>query len=140
MMSKWVVDVKGKAGEQCFEISVLLDDNEHGKRSYGWFGMDKLLITHNGGPCRWPLTQAVWNRCLKVAHETAAELNGEATPPEVVMPTDEDRIRARRLWHRQCGLDGSAIPTTKECEAFDLGFKAATLAAVTPSPQRETKP
>ena len=82
-MAKWVVEIKGQAGAEGFEIAVLRDDNTHGKRSYGWFGDDKLLITHNGGPCRWPLTQKVWDKQVAVAHEVAAELNEEAerAPP-----------------------------------------------------------
>lgn len=74
---KWEVNVKGAAGEQSFEISAVRSDNEHGKRSYGWFDDKKLLISHNGGPCRWPVTQFVWDRLVKVAEETAAHLNAE---------------------------------------------------------------
>ena len=74
-MAKWVVDVKGRAGSDSFEITVLRDDNEHGKRSYGWIGEDKLLITHNGGPCKWPLTPLVWDKSVKLANEVADELN-----------------------------------------------------------------
>lgn len=74
-MAKWVVDVKGSAWAKSFEITVLRDDNEHGKRSYGWIDDDKLLITHNGGPCQWPLTQIVWDKAVKLAHEVADELN-----------------------------------------------------------------
>ena len=72
---KWVVAAKGGPDERYFEISVLRDDNSLGKESYGWFGSNKLLITHNGGPCEWPLTKRVWDKCLKVAEEIAAELN-----------------------------------------------------------------
>jgi hypothetical protein len=36
MAAKWVVDVKGCAGSEAFEITVLRDDYEHGKRSFGW--------------------------------------------------------------------------------------------------------
>lgn len=76
-MAKWIVDVKGAACEEGFEISVLRDDNTHGKRSYGWFDRNKLLISHNGGPCRWPLTQKVWDKMVALAHEVADELNAE---------------------------------------------------------------
>jgi hypothetical protein len=71
----WEVCIKGAAGQKSFEIAVLRSDNEHGKRSYGWFGREKLLISHNGGPCEWPVTQSVWDKLVKVAHEIAAELN-----------------------------------------------------------------
>ena len=76
-MSKWIVDVKGEANSSPFEISVLREDNAHGQRSYGWFGPDKLLISHNGGPCRDPVTPLVWQLLLGVATEVAYELNKE---------------------------------------------------------------
>lgn len=74
---QWNVNVKGAAGEESFEISVVRSDNEHGKISYGWFDERKLLISHNGGPCHWPLTQFVWDRLVAVAEETAAHMNAE---------------------------------------------------------------
>ncbi len=75
---KWEVDIKGGAGQKCFEISVLRSDYALGKRSYGWFYDDrKLLISHNGGPCSWPVTQSVWDRLVRVAHEVADELNAQ---------------------------------------------------------------
>ena len=77
MPAKWIVDVKGAAGKRSFEISVLRDDNQLGKQSYGWFDKNKLLITHNGGPCEWPLTQKVWDKQIALAKEVANELNTE---------------------------------------------------------------
>jgi hypothetical protein len=73
---KWVVNIKGKPESTSFEISVVRDDNEHGKKSYGWIGDDKILITHDGGPGTCSLTKTVWDKCVKVAHEVADELNG----------------------------------------------------------------
>lgn len=46
-------------------------------KSYGWFDSHKLLITHNGGSCQWPLTEKVWTKMLRLAHEVADELNAE---------------------------------------------------------------
>jgi hypothetical protein len=74
---KWIVDIKGYAGCPGFEISVLRESNDHGQLSYGWFGDDKLLISHNGGPCRWPVTGKTWDKLVAVAHEVADELNAE---------------------------------------------------------------
>lgn len=71
----WKVHVFGAAESSSFEISVVRTSNTHGQRSYGWFGEAKLLISHNGGPCMWPVTKAVWTRLLRVAQETADELN-----------------------------------------------------------------
>ena len=76
LTGRWIVDVKGGPWEEGFEISVLREDNEHGIRSYGWFDRNKLLISHNGGPCRWPLTKDVWDKMLKLAQEVANDLNG----------------------------------------------------------------
>ena len=77
-MDRWVVGVKGAAGARAFEICVHLESNEHAVRSYGWFGPDKLLISHNGGPCDWPVTQQVWDKLIRIAHETANELNASS--------------------------------------------------------------
>lgn len=82
-MSKWIVNTKGGANKQHFEISVVHVDNEHGQRSYGWFDDHKLLISHNGGPCQWPVTQQVWDKLVQVANEVATELNyGIASRPK----------------------------------------------------------
>ncbi len=74
-MSKWIVNSKGKAGDRGFEISVVREDNKHGIASFGWFDENKLLITHNGGPCSWPLHTLVWDKSIKLAQEVADELN-----------------------------------------------------------------
>jgi hypothetical protein len=74
-MAKWVVDVKGCASEQFFEITVLRDDYDYGKKSYGGIGEKKLLISHSGGPCRCPIIPIVWDKAIKLAHEVADELN-----------------------------------------------------------------
>ena len=76
MKPQWIVNVKGKANSGSFEVSVVRSGNVHGALSYGWFGEDKLLISHNGGPCRWPLVPLVWDKMIDVAKEVALELNG----------------------------------------------------------------
>lgn len=73
----WMVHTKGSANQNSFEIAVVRDDNYHGIASYGWFDQDKLLISHNGGPCPWPVTQQVWDELMKVAERIAASLNDE---------------------------------------------------------------
>jgi hypothetical protein len=73
---KWIVQVKGERCSDSFEISVVREDNEHGRKSYGCFDGDKLLITHNGGPCKWPLLSLVWDKQVSLAKEVAKELNG----------------------------------------------------------------
>lgn len=44
-MAKWFAHTKGGPPESVFEVAVLREDNTHGKRSYGWFGEDKLFIS-----------------------------------------------------------------------------------------------
>lgn len=77
MSDLWIVSIKGGAGTRSFEIAVVRQSNTHGQGSYGWFDRDKLLITHDGGPCNWPLTQRVWDKMLRAAQETADEMNDE---------------------------------------------------------------
>jgi hypothetical protein len=77
---KWVVDTKGGPDCSSFEISVVREDNKHGMASYGWFEDDrKRLISHNGGPCRWPVSEFVWDRLVLIANEYAHRLNYEET-------------------------------------------------------------
>jgi hypothetical protein len=71
----WEVHTKGGPNRSSFEIAVLRSDNQHGKASYGWFDSDKLLVSHNGGPCQWPVNTFVWERLLSVAEQLAAHLN-----------------------------------------------------------------
>lgn len=75
MSVNWVVNIKGGPEKMPFEIAILRDCNEHGKKSYGWFDENKILISHNGGPCCWPVPEIVWNRLIEVAYEVATELN-----------------------------------------------------------------
>ena len=75
MTGKWIVNTKGGPQKTSFEISVIRRDNAHGIQSYGWFDENKLLISHNGGPCQWLITGRVWDKLLTVADEVANELN-----------------------------------------------------------------
>ena len=73
----WVVDTKGGPGKESFEISVIRESNEHGFRSYGWYNPnEKRLISHNGGPCQWPIDdQFTWDLLVEVAQKVADNLN-----------------------------------------------------------------
>lgn len=75
-MAKWVVNKKGSY-DTSFEISVLRDDNSRGKVSYGWFGRDKKLISHDGGPCAVRVHKDVWREMLKMADRIANKWNTE---------------------------------------------------------------
>jgi len=73
----WVVNVFGKCGDESWEISVVRRNNSHGLRSYGWFDECKLLVSHNGGPCHWPITEFVWEGQMLIANMLCDKLNGE---------------------------------------------------------------
>lgn len=73
----WEVQVKGGKCSSSWKISVIRKGNKHGHESWGWFDDDKLLISHNGGPCHWPIVEFVWDAHMKTAHELCAKLNNE---------------------------------------------------------------
>lgn len=74
-MNKWIVDVKGKAGETCIEISVVQEDYTLGIESYGWFNESKLLISQNVNFMGESIKEIVWDKLIKLANEVANELN-----------------------------------------------------------------
>jgi hypothetical protein len=71
----WEVQVKGRKCSSSWEISVIRKDNLHGHLSWGWFDNTKLLVSHNGGPCSWPIVEFVWDEQIRIAHELCAKLN-----------------------------------------------------------------
>lgn len=74
-MNKWKVEVKGEKCSGSWEISVVHVDNQHGFDSWGWFDENKHLISHNGGPCNWPISEFVWDLQIKTANEYCDYLN-----------------------------------------------------------------
>tara|TARA_R110000765_G_scaffold242879_2_gene345345 strand:+ start:253 stop:735 length:483 start_codon:yes stop_codon:yes gene_type:complete len=72
-LAKWYVNVKGQAGKDCFQISIVRDDNTHGKKSGGWFNDDEKLLISSYTYAH--LTTRVWDKMIKLAQETADELN-----------------------------------------------------------------
>jgi len=74
MPSKWLVQVYGYRCSTFWEISVVREDNEHGRKSWGWFDSRKFLVSQSG-PCRTPLTGYVWDEQLRVADELCKKLN-----------------------------------------------------------------
>ena len=73
----WIVHCKGKSDRVPFEICVIRDDFEFGIESYGWFGKDKILISHSGGPCHYSVLKLVWDKLMTVAQDVADKLNGK---------------------------------------------------------------
>lgn len=124
-----MVATKGAALETPFEIAVLLSDNQHGQRSYGWFGADKLLISSSGGPCHDYLTPTVWRQLIGVAHAIADELNG-AEPLRIVDTAKtqdaQDAARYRYLrenkhFHHELGRLQWYLPRIYHNEGKTLG-------------------
>lgn len=74
-MYKWEVVVFGERASDSWEISVVREDNVHGKMSCGCFNERKLLVSHNGGPCRWPICGFVYDEQMKIAKELCRRLN-----------------------------------------------------------------
>ncbi len=75
MSDVWIVEAKGGPDKPCFEISVVRTSFAHGILSYGWFDENKLLVSHSGGPCTWPVTPRMWDGLLALATAVASELN-----------------------------------------------------------------
>lgn len=71
----WKAQVFGDVNGEAWEISVVRSDNEHGQKSWGWFDDRKVLISHNGGPCSWPLAKGLGPLLVKVAEKYAELLN-----------------------------------------------------------------
>ena len=75
MPGEWKVDVKGKAGERSWEISVIHHKNERGFSSYGWFGENKEYIGSSGGPCHDVADKFVFQGLVDLAVRYAEHLN-----------------------------------------------------------------
>lgn len=75
--AKWIVQLFGDIYSTAWELSVVKEDNKHGRKSWGWFDESKLLISHNGGPCKWPLAKGLGSKFIAIAEELAEELNKE---------------------------------------------------------------
>jgi len=75
---KWRVQIKGDKCSSSWEISVVREDYEHGQLSWGWFDHRKLLISHNGGPCSWPIIEEVWSIQIGCAQVICDRLNSGA--------------------------------------------------------------
>jgi len=75
MTGNWIVETKGTPNSNTFEISVVREDNEIGRKSYGWYGPDKMYISDSGGPCNNFVTESIWDKLVVVARDVANELN-----------------------------------------------------------------
>lgn len=83
-VSRWMVQIKGDPNSESWEISVIREDYALGQQSWGWFNERKLLVSHNGGPCRWPLAPGLGPVMVEIATRLCDHLNsGQHTPPDL---------------------------------------------------------
>ena len=78
-MPKWITQVFGDVNGSHWEVSVVREDNEHGQKSWGWFDDRKLLVSHNGGPCDWPMAPGVGPIMVEIANRLRDYLNDGGT-------------------------------------------------------------
>lgn len=76
---EWLVQILGNPNAQSWEISVVRKSNKHGQESWGWFDKDKILISHNGGPCRWAMAPGMGDIMIELAKKYADFLNSGNT-------------------------------------------------------------
>ena len=70
---KWVVSIKGAAGQKHCEVSVVHESNQHGLISYGWPSRWKIIVWSTG--CDAVLWPCVYAGVVQVANEVAEHLN-----------------------------------------------------------------
>ena len=74
----WKVQVLGDPNSNRWEISAVKDDTEKDLfKTWGWFDKNKLLVSHSGGPCSWPLADGLGDKMLEIAEELVKKLNSE---------------------------------------------------------------
>lgn len=73
---RWLAQVKGWSSYgQGFEVTVVREDNEHGRRSWGWIGPHKVLVM--GGNTTKSAWRALEAPLRKYAEDLAAKFNRE---------------------------------------------------------------
>lgn len=54
---------------------MILETNNHGFKSYGWFDDEKILIGSSGGTCKNKAIPFVFDGLVALAEDTAEKLN-----------------------------------------------------------------
>lgn len=72
---KWEVLARRSRFDPSYEIAVVCSAYAHGKRSWGWFCNEKILVA--ASPLGWngPVLEYVWSALLAVAEDLCARLN-----------------------------------------------------------------
>ena len=73
----WTVHSKGAPNSRHYEICVITEDNTHGRKSYGWAGPQKKMVSTSGGPCHETVDEWLWEQLMGVAQKLADKLNSE---------------------------------------------------------------
>jgi hypothetical protein len=75
MAYQWITQVFGKRNSAHWEISVVREDNKHGRRSWGWFDDRKIMISSSVPHSDWTIPGYVFDQQVKIAGEIARRLN-----------------------------------------------------------------
>lgn len=87
--SAWTVEALGDGLSGEFEVSVIRANNPMRGRSWGWFGKDKILVSHNG-VTPVPINYTIWKSLIDLAGEVAAKMN------------EEEKARGRKIEGPEC--------------------------------------
>lgn len=78
---RWLVQTLGTPEDSGhLELSVVREDYEHGRISYGWFGTAKIFISGQPFGFKCVLPSCAWRHILAAAEATAAEMNEAESP------------------------------------------------------------
>lgn len=73
---RWFPQIKGdRTGS--FEISIVREDNFHGRKSYGWACSSKIMVLSQHALGAHPITQKMWDFAVAEANEMAKEKNND---------------------------------------------------------------
>lgn len=89
----WLAQTLGDPNGKLWEISVVREDNDLGRRSLGWFNDQKLLISHSGSPCRWPLAPGLGPIMVEIANRYCDFLNRGGNAEDVQQFQLADSLR-----------------------------------------------
>lgn len=81
-MAKWIVNENGAPGHR-WELTVINSESKdahHLKSSYGWDGINKIIVWSGIGPSHYVCSEGLATKLRRVAQEHADELNKAAAP------------------------------------------------------------
>ena len=72
---KWLVSVKGSWERNGWEIFLVRSSNNHGLKSWGWYDQNNKIPVSISGPYYGSIPKELWRNLIKLAENTANELN-----------------------------------------------------------------